>query len=262
MPKSSDASTSGVQSVDRALDLLDQLAASNAGLSAAELSRRTQLPYASTHRLLATLVARHYVDHDPTTRRYSLGPQLALAASRVSSLIEPWLRPHLRNLMEYCGETVNVAKLDDMHVVYVAQVQSTRKLRMFTEVGNRVLPHATAVGKVLLAQRSQNQVCDVLARTGMPALTAKTITDVDEFTAELKQVLLRGYAVDDEEGELGVRCVAVPLRGVPGEPLALSVSGPAGRLDPAFQARLIPQILSTAAEIAVSLAPVERLVDR
>jgi IclR family acetate operon transcriptional repressor len=243
-----------VQSVDRALDLLDQLCAAPESLTASELSRRAGLPYASTHRLLGALASRGYVRADEH-KRYSLGPQLVTAGARLTSMIGTWLRPHLTQLMEYCGETVNVARLDDTHILYIAQVQSRQRLRMFTEPGNRVLPHATAVGKVLLASRPAGEVEDILRRGGMPLLTRNTITDIPTYLRELEQVLAQGFAVDNEEGELGVRCVAVPLRGVGDVPLAMSVSGPAARLAPAVQARLVPQLLMVAGEIAVSFAP-------
>lgn len=246
-----------VQSVDRALDLLDELCATSESLTASELSRRANLPYASAHRLLGVLASRGYVRADDR-KRYSLGPQLVTAGSRLTSMIGTWLRPHLTELMEYCGETVNVARLEDTHVVYIAQVQSRQRLRMFTEVGNRVLPHATAVGKVLLASRPAHEVEDVLRRGGMPPVTRNTITDAPAFLTELDRVSAQGFAVDDEEGELGVRCVAVALRGVGDVPLALSVSGPAGRLGPAVQARLVPQLLKVAGDIAVSFAPLSR----
>lgn len=248
-----------VQSVDRALDMLDQLCATRDSLTATELSRRVELPYASTHRLLGTLVRRGYV-HLDERKRYSLGPRLVIAGAGLNSRISTWLRPSLTQLMEYCGETVNVARLDDTHVVYIAQVQSRQLLRMFAEVGNRVLPHATAVGKVLLAQRPRNEVAETLRRGGMPAVTKNTITGVEEFMAELERVAAQGFAVDDEEGELGVRCVAVALHGVGDVPLALSVSGPAGRLTPTVQARLVPQLHRTAADIAVSFGPGEPIV--
>ena len=252
-----DAHATRVQSVDRALDLLDELCATAESLTASELSRRAGLPYASTHRLLGVLASRGYVSTDET-KRYSLGPQLVLAGSRLDSMIGTWLRPHLTALMEYCGESVNVARMEDVHVVYVAQVQSRQRLRMFTEPGNRVLPHATAVGKVLLANRPVREVDDLLSRGGMPPMTRNTITDAASFLAELERVAARGFAVDDEEGELGVRCVAVPLRGVGEVPLAMSVSGPAARLTPAVQARLVPQLLKVAADIAVAFGPLTR----
>lgn len=254
------AAGGAVQSVERALELLDHLCASTQSLSASELSRRVGLPYASVHRLLGTLAARGYIRQVEGSKAYTLGPQVVLAGSRLPDLLGEWLRPHLTELMEFSGETVNVAKLDDAsHVVYIAQVQSRQRLRMFTEVGNRVLPHATAVGKVLLARRPRAEVETILTRLGMPAMTKNTITEPPRFMAELEKVSAQGYGVDDEEGELGVRCVAVALYGVGDTPMAMSTSGPAGRLGPSVQARLVPKMHQVAAAIAVSLGPAEAI---
>lgn len=250
------AAGSGVQSVDRALDLLDHLAlATHGGLSASELSRRTGLAYATVHRLMGTLVDRGYVRQEPGSKVYMLGPQMVVAGSRLTQSLNRWLQPYLTQLMEFSGETANVAMLVDGWVTYVAQVQSQQQLRMFTQVGNRVLPHATAVGKVLLARQPRSEAEKVLGRLGMPARTTNTITDLSRFLEELDTVSNVGHAVDDQEGEMGVRCVAVALFGVGDTPTALSVSGPAARLDSVAQARLVPQLHQVAASIAASLGP-------
>ncbi|MGW5366654.1 IclR family transcriptional regulator [Actinopolymorpha pittospori] len=242
--------------MERALELLDHLCASAQSLNASELSRRVRLPYATVHRLLGTLVAKGYVRQEVGSKAYTLGPQVVLAGARLPALLTKWLKPYLTELMEFSGETANVARLDDTtHVVYIAQVQSRQRLRMFTEVGNRVLPHATAVGKVLLARRARAEVEAILTRIGMPAMTKNTITDLSCFMAELEEVSAQGYAVDNEEGELGVRCVAVALYGVGDGPMAMSTSGPAGRLGPSVQARLVPKMHQVAAAISVSLGP-------
>ena len=245
-----------VQSVERALDILDHVGGSAQGLSASELSRRTGLPYATVHRLIGTLVARGYVRQESSSKTYALGPQMVIAGSRLTSLLGDWLRPYLTELMEFSGETANVAMLDDGYVNYIAQVESRNQLRMFTQVGNRILPHATAVGKVLLARRPRVEAEGNLSRLGMPARTENTITDLSRFLVELDRVSAQGYALDDEEGEIGVRCVAVALFGVGDMSTALSVSGPAGRMGAAVQARLVPKLHQVAAEIAVSLGPV------
>jgi IclR family acetate operon transcriptional repressor len=125
-------------------------------------------------------------------------------------------------------------------------------MRMFTEVGRRALPHSTAVGKVLLAWQDEEHVRRVLTRLGLPARTPNTLTSVQEFSAELATVRGCGWAVDDEEEELGVRCMAVPVG--PGERAvaAVSVSAPASRL-PAGQADVVEALRDVAGELARSL---------
>ena len=254
MSETADRTTGGVQSVERALDLLDLLAASPQSLSITELSRRTGLPYATTHRLIATLTKRGYLRQDQPGKGHELGPQVVFAGSQLALRLGNWLRPHLTQLMEFSGETVNVAVLDNGYINYVAQAEPKNQLRMFTEVGSRVLPHATAVGKILLAGEPRDKVEASLLRLGMPARTKNTITDLGLFLRELEEVSVQGYAVDAEEGEIGMRCVAVALR-VGGMVMGLSVSGPAGRMDSAAQSRLVPEMHRIAEEISVSLVP-------
>lgn len=243
----------GVQSVERALDLLDLLAASSTALSVADFSRGTGLPYATTHRLIATLTERGYMRQEPGGKAYGLGPQIMVAGSQLALRLSGWLKPYLSQLMDFSGETVNVATLDNGYALYVAQAEPKNQLRMFTPLGSRALPHSTAVGKVLLASRPRAEVEEVIARLGMPASTPNTITSPEAFLAELELVSAQGYAVDEEEKEIGMRCVAVALP-IGRLSMALSVSGPAGRMDPAARARLIPEMHRVAEQIGRTLA--------
>ena len=132
-----------------------------------------------------------------------------------------------------------LAVLEDGYVVYVAQASGERMVRMFTEVGNRVHPHSTAVGKVLLAHQPREVVESILGRLGMPAATPNTITDIERFMNELDRVREQGYAVDLEEQEEGVSCIAVPVAPVDGWVAAMSVSGPSGRLGEERRERIL-----------------------
>jgi IclR family acetate operon transcriptional repressor len=126
-------------------------------------------------------------------------------------------------------------------------------MRMFTEVGRRGLPHSTGVGKALLADMPTSEVRALLARTGMPAATEKTITTPDGFLEALELVRRVGYAIDDNEQEIGVRCVAVP---VPNSPTAaaISISGPAGRVTEEVTEKIVPILQGIAQELSVTLA--------
>ncbi|MEU3752408.1 IclR family transcriptional regulator [Streptomyces olivoreticuli] len=256
MPSPADprtASTSGgVQSLERAFDLLERMADAGGEVGLSELSTTSGLPLPTIHRLMRTLVACGYVRQQPN-RRYSLGPRLIRLGESASRLLGTWARPHLARLVEETGETANMALLDGDEVVYVAQVPSRHSVRMFTEVGRRVLPHTTGVGKALLAQSPDDEVRALLARTGMPAATEKTITTPDVFLEALARVRESGYAVDDNEQEIGVRCLAVP---VPNSPTsaAISISGPAGRVTDAATEKIVPLLQEVAAELSLSLA--------
>src|SRR5688500_16916306 len=205
------APAAGVQSLGRAFDVLELMAAADGEIGLSRLAEESGLPGPTIHRIVRTLVARGYVLQLPS-RRYTLGPRLIGLGSGAQASVEAWASPPLHALAEETGETANLAMLDLDRVVYVAQVSSTRHtMRMFTEVGRRVAVHCTGVGKALLAQLPDDDVRRMLAAAGMPAATPHTITDVEAMLEELEVIRAQGYAVDDGEQELGVRCVAVAV---------------------------------------------------
>lgn len=250
--KAGNGGAGGVQSLERAFDLLERMADAGGEVGLSELSASSGLPLPTIHRLMRTLVSCGYVRQQPN-RRYALGPRLIRLGESASRLLGTWARPYLAELVEATGETANMALLDGDEVVYVAQVPSRHSMRMFTEVGRRVLPHSTGVGKALLAQVPADEVRALLGRTGMPAATEKTITDPDAFIAELEGIRAAGYAVDDNEQEVGVRCLAVA---VPDSPTAaaISISGPAGRVTEAAQDKIIPVLQDVARQLSVALS--------
>lgn len=241
-----------MQSVDRALLLLELLAQAGGRLPITELAQRSALSLGTVHRLLSSLAARGYVRQDPE-RRYALGTALLPLGDAATRLLGSWALPFLTQLAEQCGETSNLAVLEDDHVVYLAQAPGRHRMRMFTEVGRRVLPHSTAVGKVLLAWQDEDHVRRLLTRTGLPARTPRTLTSLAAFARELETVRERGWAVDDEEEEPGVRCLAVPVGPGPGAVVAVSVSAPASRLT-CGQPDVVAALRRVAGELAGSLA--------
>ena len=247
-PPSRSAPSGGVQSLERAFDILELMAAAGGEVALSRLAAESGLPVPTIHRLVRTLVAGGYVLQRPS-RRYTLGPRLIGLGASASQTVEAWASPHLRSLAERTGETSNLAMLDVDRVVYVAQAPSTRhSVRMFTEVGRRVYAHCTGVGKAMLAQLPDDDVRRLVAVAGMPATTEHTITGVGHLLEELRLVRGRGYAVDDGEQELGVRCVAVAVPGVLRS--AVSVSGPASRVTP----ESVPALAELLHEAAQGLA--------
>lgn len=227
-----------VQSLDRALDILEELADADRALGVGELAERTGLPQGTVHRLLQSLQARGYVRRSPA-RKYALGTgSLRLGDAAQRALVRS-ARPVLAGLVGLTGETANMAVLEGDDVVYVAQVSSPHTLRMFAEVGRHVPPHSTAVGKVLLAALPRDRVVALLRRTGLPARTPTTITDPEAFLAELDRVRAQGWAADEEEQETGIRCIAVPVGRDGRVVAALSVSGPADRFTTATSDALV-----------------------
>jgi IclR family acetate operon transcriptional repressor len=219
---------SGVQSLDRALQLLEHLADAGGSLRLAELEAVTGLPLPTVHRLVRSLVHNGFVRQEPS-RRYALGPRLIRLGECAGRALGSWSVPRLKELVSETGETANMAVFEGDAVVYVAQVPSGHSMRMFTEVGRRVQAHCTGVGKAILAQLPDDQVVELLRRTGMPMRTPRTHTDPGALLAELAEVREQGWAVDDGEEEIGVRCVATAIPEAP-TPSAVSVSGPSGRI--------------------------------
>ena len=240
-----------VQALDRALNLLEHLAGATEGTSLSHLSQASGLPQPTIHRLLRTLVRRGYARQLPS-RRYALGPNCVQLGERASHFLGAWTRPYLEQLVESVGETANLAMLDGDLVVYVAQAPSRHSMRMFNEVGRRVYPHCTGVGKAILSQLPEDVVRDIVARTGMPAMTERTITDIEELISELAQIRDRGYAVDNGEQEVGVRCFALPVPGAP-KPTAISISGPVPRVTLSSARAIVPLLRSAADAVAGAL---------
>lgn len=229
----------------RGLSLLRCLSESADGMSVSDLAVLADLAPATTHRLLRTLVASGYVRQLPS-RDYALGPMLVRLGESAGRMLGSWARPVLAKLVEVTDETANFCLLDGDAVVYVAQVPSSHSMRMFTEVGRRVMVHCTGVGKAILSQLPEADVLAILSRTGMPAQTSRTKTDPADLLKELRQVRETGYAVDNGEQEIGVRCIAVPVHWGPAR-AAISVSGPALRLQAADTERIASLMIRIAA---------------
>jgi IclR family acetate operon transcriptional repressor len=242
---------SGVQSVVRAFRLLELLADAQGGLTLNDLGTMVGLPVTTCHRLLKTMASMGYVRQLPS-RRYGLGLRLVRLGQYADLQIGPTAHKYLATIVENFGETANLAMLDGDQVVYVAQVPSPHSMRMFTEVGHRTFTHSTGVGKAILSTLDDVSVRRIISRAGMPRATETTIVDPDELARDLAASRERGYAIDDGEHELGVRCYAVPLLGLP-VPAALSVSGPSVRLTEAVGESAVPLLKEAAAGLTKEL---------
>ncbi|MEO8830605.1 IclR family transcriptional regulator [Lapillicoccus sp.] len=251
-PADVQARSGTVQSIQRAFGLLETMADHGGRMGLSQLAIASGLPLPTIHRLLRTLVDLGYLSQDPS-RQYVLAPRLIRLGESSGAMLNLWARPHLDRLVDELGESANLAMLDGDQIVYLAQAQSQRSMRMFTEVGRRVLPHCTAVGKAIMAQMEPAQVAGLLRRTGMPKHTEHTITDPEGFAAALVWVEKHGYAVDDEEQETGVRCVAVVVPDAPAR-LGLSVSGPASRMTEEMVQRAVPALVTAAAALSTDLS--------
>lgn len=240
-----------VQSLGRAFGLLETMADHGGIMGLSQLATESGLPLPTIHRLARTLVELGYL-HQESSRQYVLGPKLIRLGESSSKMLSLWARPHLTKLVDELGESANLAMLDGDQIVYVAQVPSRHSMRMFTEVGRRVLPHCTAVGKALMAEMPTEDVREILQRTGTPKHTENTITDLDEFARNLEWTASHGYAIDEGEQEVGVRCVAVVVPNVSSR-LAISVSGPTERMTEEVVNRAVPLLNKAGAALADDL---------
>jgi DNA-binding IclR family transcriptional regulator len=226
-----------VKSAARTVELLELLASRrNTPARLRELSEELNAPRSSVYALLRTLVDRGWVRTDPTGTLYSIGIQ-ALIAGTTYLDVDPLLRiiqPQVNELSSRLDETIHYGRLRGTEIVYLATHESTQYVRPYSRVGRRLPAYATALGKAILAARlSDGGPEAVVAHLPgqLAPLTARTITDRRALLAELEATTTRGYAIDDEENVLGVRCFALPLRLGPSAGDAVSCSVPLERLD-------------------------------
>ncbi|RZT86738.1 IclR family transcriptional regulator [Pseudonocardia sediminis] len=240
-----------VQSVERAIDLLEAMAEAGGTAGLSHLAATSGLPLPTIHRLVRTLAGRGYVRQE-SSREYALGPRLVRLGDTAGRLVGVWARPQLASLVDTLGESANLALMEGSQVVYVAQAPGRHSMRMFTEVGRRVSPHCTAVGKALLSRMSPDRVAEILRHTDMVSHTENTITDRAAYERELDRVRAAGFAIDEGEQEIGVRCVAVALDGP--LPAAVSISGPTTRMTDALVESAVPQLRAAADALVAELA--------
>lgn len=220
-----------VQALDRGLRALAILAESN-GATLSQIAERTNTPAASVHRVLATLQARGMAEYSQPAGKWFVGPQafrIGNAYLDRSNMVET-AKPILERLAERSGETVNLAVEEDGSLVYIFQVESRNPIRAILKTGAMGDLHSSGIGKVLMAHMEDRQVARILDRRGLPRHTVHTITTLEGLRAEFATIRRRGWAMDNEERFIGMRCVAAPVFNSLGQVAAgISVSGPTPR---------------------------------
>lgn len=249
-----DAGTS-VQAIDRCIAVLSAVAAAD-GLTLTDLAQRAGLVPSTAHRILSTLEAHHFVFHDEQRGLWLIGVrafEVGTAFLRNRRLAGIG-RVVMHALMERTGETVNLGIEDGGEVVFISQVESHGALRAFFRAGSRAAIHASGVGKALLAQLSEGQVRDILHRRGLAKFTDRTLVAPAALFKELAEIRGRGFAIDDEERTLGMRCVAAPIYNEYGEAIAgVSLSGPSVRITAERIGEFGPLVKRAAEEITASI---------
>ncbi len=220
-------------SVQRAVDILNLFNSQNPELGTTDIAKALGLHKSTAASLVYTLEANGFLTQDPGTRKYHLGLKIVERAFAMLDEVEvrrvAW--PLLRDLRDRWNETVNLAILDGSDVVYVERMLGTKALSMRSEVGRRASAHSTALGKAILSCLPKAEVQEFVKQYGLAPITSQTITDPDKFYTELDRSREQGFALDDEENELGGRCVAAPIFDHTGRPVAaVSLSSPLSRL--------------------------------
>jgi DNA-binding IclR family transcriptional regulator len=230
-----------VRSLDRALALLDALAAAPSGLGLVDLSRRVGIAKSTAHRLISTLEHRGFVVRRPDDGRYLPGLKL-LASPETAS----WLHGALEELARHSGESVNLGVLHGVDVVYIDRVESQHALRWGLKIGSHVPAYCSAMGKAILAELPLHIQGPLLDTMTLRPLTPHSITDRAALEEELSRVHANGYAFDDEEYMEGVRCIAAPVRRGGAVTGAVSIAGPTVRFARAAALAQLPALLRTA----------------
>ncbi|WP_189337556.1 IclR family transcriptional regulator [Arthrobacter sp. AFG7.2] len=242
--------------VGKALGLLVLLGDEPRGASAAEISRRAELPFSTTYRLLGSLTRDGFVDYEPDGRRYHLGLRIFQLGQRVSNHhgFAGAALPVLRRVTEQTGEATILSVRDGHHHLTVNKVDGPQTFRVTSDPGHLGALHTTSVGKALVAFADDGERQRLVEELELEPLTEFSITDRDAFRAEIERVRGRGYALMDEENELGMRAVAVPVFNSQGHAFAsLATAVPVFRLSVEELVAQVPLLQEAAAELAARL---------
>ncbi|KZE38999.1 IclR family transcriptional regulator [Bhargavaea cecembensis] len=245
-----------IQSVDRAIDILELFMASKPELSIKEISGKLELSKSTVHGIIKTLEYRGYLQQDPESLKYRLGIKLFELGNVVGNSmdIRKIASPLIRGLVEELSETVHLAVMEREEVVYVEKLEGPRTLTIYSHVGKRAPVHCTGVGKAILAYQSEEQIERMLTSGDLVAHTQHTMTDISVIREHLRTIRENGYAVDDEEIELGLKCVAAPIFDHQGNVTAsISCSAPKVRADEVSFAEMVGKIMAAASEISAAL---------
>ncbi|MEW6444276.1 MAG: IclR family transcriptional regulator [bacterium] len=242
-----------IQSVAHALDVLEEFKGDAIELGVTELSKKLKLHKNNIFRLLATLEARGYIEQNRSTENYRLGLkslELGQTFIRQMGLLRQ-ARPTLERLAEKANETAYLAIMRNQDVIYLDVVEANQTVRVASRVGLRLPTYCTAVGKVLISSDSEEEIRKRLPEQ-IVKMTPKTIVDSKSLVDQLKKVARQGFALDDEEFEEGVRCIAAPVRDYTGNIVAaISISGPAMRMpDKKISDELAPAVRDASEEIS------------
>lgn len=245
------------QSVEKVFDIIEVMAKNELPMRLQDIAREAGMPASTTLRLINTLVTYGYANQNIETLKYSLSLKFALIGSIVASKnsMRTVVRPYLLHLAEQCGESCCLAVEENMETVYLDTVESPDSLLRITQrIGKRAPMHCTGVGKCMLLNYSDSRLEELARQKGLAKLTEHTIDTVDKLKAEIELTRKRGFCFDNEECELGARCIAAPFRDYTGRIVgAISISGPLVRMTAEKIERFEGLLLQTVGQIEQAL---------
>lgn len=221
-----------LKTVERVIAIFNSFNLECTEMSGIEIADKASLPRGSIYRFLRVLERQGYLMHDSVTKKYKLGIKIFELGSLVwkDLNIRKLALPYMEELSKKCQETVHLGILDGNEVVSIEGAESGQSLRTSLLIGKRVCLHSTGIGKAILAFLPETHILEIIKEKGLPKFTENTITDLDILILELKSIRKNGFAVDNEENEIGIRCVAAPVLDNNKVVASISVSGPTIRI--------------------------------
>ncbi|WP_214879292.1 MULTISPECIES: IclR family transcriptional regulator [unclassified Exiguobacterium] len=252
---------SNVQSLERALTILNKLSEYPEGLKISQLTEHLDLSKSTIHRLLTTLSSMNYITKNPETSQYKLGMQILFLSRNIlnNNEIINAAKPFIQKLSKSINETVHLCIEDRGEVIYIDKIESNQIIRMFSRIGSRGPMYCTAVGKVLLSGMETDLFEENIEKINFIPRTPNTITTAQALRDEITKVKNQKYALDNIENEEGIRCIAAPIYNFKGEIVAsFSVSGPSNRITmEVINSTLITEMKKTSLEISRNLGYTE-----
>ncbi len=252
-PKRAAAGRYRIQSIERAVAILNAFSAEEPELGVTDLAERLELHKSTVHRFLVNLEAAGLVERNRRTSRYRLGLRIFELGGLVLQQMNLWdeALPFLEGLVGESGETGHLAVLDGGEAVYIERVEARRALRIPSAIGRGYPAHATSLGKILLAHLGVEAREAIIAERGLARCTPSTITDPDRLRDEFELIRTQGYAVDDEEYEEGLRCIGAPILGHTGQVVAaMGIGGPVTRVTPERLGELAELVMGAAGNLS------------
>lgn len=246
----------GIQVIDRAFDIIEILSFEKDGLGVTEIGTRLGLHKSTVHRILTAMAQRGYIEKVPDKTQYRLGLKLIEISSIYLNNIElkTEAKPYLTQLMLEMSQPVHLATLDNCDVVYIDKVETVNSIRLYSQIGRRVPSYCSALGKCLLSGLDDRELDETLSQISFRSFTEHTLKTKKELKRQIVDTKTKGWAIDDEEHELGVRCIAAPITDYRGKIIAaISVSAPIAVLTKDACQEVAEKVMSAAGKISLRL---------